>query len=479
MAQAKNPSTFSAEFNIDKNTLARLGILDITLAIDTKLFIDPLLLKYSKHKELNTDAYNEFQNHFKTVIKLLQKSRQNEDVAWRAALKLLEFPEIPGTCLGYGAGSIRGSGFGKILTSRIITVAKQIIDIGIDDPDLFTVMALFEPDIGPDRISDMTTNIIFKSLAKFNEKIISELKLTDNIFTLDRTTTKFALHPFENPDTPIILLPHDILKDLPIANDWDSVAIAANENDQLRNELNTHIAEIWKVKIKRDKTKLKNQALENKEAFSVLLSAIKNVDAKPYDIKNDPNGLIAWAIKGREYASDYPLKLTDTKTKSLQDVYKIVNKIIVQFRHLVEHSGLNKELYQINNKPRNESTAQRLFFAISYTYCKANNIDISPEIDTGTGKVDFKFSTGFNQRVLVEIKLSTNSKIVRGYIKQLEVYKTSQQTMKAIYLIIDVGYMGKKDEKVIEEKNKASKRGDPLSDIKFIDGVLKKTASIR
>lgn len=479
MAQAKNPSTFSDRFNIDKNILTQLGILDITLAIDTKLFIDPLLLKHSNHKELNTDAYNEFQDHFKKVIKFLQKSQHDGDVAWNTAFRLLTFPEIPGTCLGYGAGSIHGSGFGKVLTSHLITVAKQIVDIGVDDPDLFIAMALFEPNIGPDRISDMTTNIILNSLAKFNKKIISELNLTDKVFTINRVSVKFVPNPFENKETPIILLPNDILKDLPIANDWDSVVTAASKNIQLRHKLNTHISEIWEVKIRRDKNKLKSQVLKNKEAFSVLLSAIKNVDTEPYDIKNDPNGLIIWATKGKEYASDYPLKFINTKAKSLQDVYKIVNEIIAQFKHLVEHNGLNKELYEINNKPRNESTAQRLFFAVSYAYCKANDIDISPEIDTGTGKVDFKLSVGFNKRVLVEIKLSTNPKIVSGYIKQLEVYKTSQQTIKAIYLIIDVGSMGKKDEKVIEEKNKASKQGDPLSDIEFIDGILKQSASIR
>lgn len=479
MAKAKNPSTFSHAFKINKGELARLGVLDVTLAIDTRLFIDPLLLEHSCHKELNTNAYNKFQEHFETIIKLLSASRGYGDPAWKAAQKMLAFPEIPGTCLGYGAGSIRGSGFGHTLTTRIVNLAKQIVDIGVVDSDLFVAMALFEPDIGPDRISDMTTNIIFSALAKFNKRILKELKLTGKTFTVNRITGMFMPNPYEEKETPIVLLPVDILKDLPIANDWDGIASAAIENEQLRHELNIHVAEIWSRKSKRDKSKLKNDALQSKEAFSALLSAIKNVSAEPYDAESDPEGLVRWASKGYEYAKKHPLALIKTKAKTIDDVYDIVQEIITQFRHLIEHDGLNKELYRTNKKPRHESSAQRLFFAVAYSYCEANNVDISPEIDTGNGKIDFKFAIGFKERVLVEIKLSTNPKVVTGYTTQLEIYKASQQTMRAIYLVIDVGSMGKKDKRLIEIKNEASKQGDPLSDIEFVDGVLKSSASTR
>ena len=79
----------------------------------------------------------------------------------------------------------------------------------------------------------------------------------------------------------------------------------------------------------------------------------------------------------------------------------------------------------------------------------------------------------------MEIKLSTNSKLVSGYNTQLEVYKQAQQTTKAIYLVVDVGSMGKKDEKLIAARNAATSRGDPLSDLEFVDGTLKASASKR
>jgi hypothetical protein len=119
------------------------------------------------------------------------------------------------------------------------------------------------------------------------------------------------------------------------------------------------------------------------------------------------------------------------------------------------------------------------FFAIAYSYCKANNVDIAPEVDSGSGQVDFKFSKGFNSRVLVEVKLSTNSKLVQGYKSQLEIYKESEETMHAIYLVIDVGRMGKKDEELIQTRNEYSSKGNPLWDLIIVDGIIKPSESKR
>jgi hypothetical protein len=107
MAKARNPITLSKEFGIAQRTLTRLGVLDVTLAIDTKLFIDPLLLSRSKHVELNTHAVQQYNAHFDTIIRLLAECRSEGDPAWKAAEKKLAFPEITGTCLGYGLRCIR------------------------------------------------------------------------------------------------------------------------------------------------------------------------------------------------------------------------------------------------------------------------------------------------------------------------------------------------------------------------------------
>lgn len=164
---------------------------------------------------------------------------------------------------------------------------------------------------------------------------------------------------------------------------------------------------------------------------------------------------------------------------SLSDVFSIVKEIVAQFRHLVENCGLNKDLYRPDGKPHHESVSQRLFFAVAYSYCKANNIDPSPELDTGNGQIDFKFSRGFLERVLVEVKLSTNTNVVSGFTTQLEVYKESQETMRAIYLVIDVGRMGRKDKELVAIANAAQQAGEPLSDLEFVNAEVLPPASKR
>jgi len=128
--------------------------------------------------------------------------------------------------------------------------AKEIVGLGVNDPDLFVAMGLFENGIGPDRISDMATNVILPDLLAFNARILKEIKLPTKNFTLVLKNGKdyqaeLPINPFEKSvETPIILVPADILRDLPIASDWSDVAAAASKNANLRNRVNKQIAEI-------------------------------------------------------------------------------------------------------------------------------------------------------------------------------------------------------------------------------------------
>lgn len=480
MPKVRNPTTFSAQFGVDPAKLDALGVFDPTLAIDTKLFIDPLLFLKSRHPEVRLEAVGQYKQHFETVIKFLAATKTSEDVAWRTARGLLEFHELRGTCLGYGANSIAGSGFGPELTERVLRVGKEIVDLGIRDPDLFPAMALFEAKVGADRISDMATNVVRQALAAFNQRVLRELSLKGETFDLDGGAAELLANPLQRRRTPIILVPTDVLRKLPIARDWDEVADAAHKTEALRRRVNAHIAHIWATKTRRDKAQLRTQALSSREAFQTLLDAIHGVPAKAYDASADPEGLVLWARRATEYAGRFPLALQlHTPTNSVHDAYEVVKRIVARFRQLVEKNGLNRELYRDNRKPRHESTAQRLFFALAYCYCEANNLDLSPEVDTGSGRIDFKLSHGFEARVLVEVKLSTNSKLVSGYRTQLETYKNAERTNRAIYLVIDVGGLGSKHKRLIAEQNAARGRREPLSDLELVDGIIRPPASKR
>lgn len=103
---------------------------------------------------------------------------------------------------------------------------------------------------------------------------------------------------------------------------------------------------------------------------------------------------------------------------------------------MIEDNQLCKLLYDKNGKRKHESAAQLLFFGIADAYCSANNLDISPESDAGRGPVDFKVSKGANIKVLVEVKLTSNSKLEKGFTSQLPIYQKSEKSHKGIYLVI-------------------------------------------
>lgn len=483
MSKLSNPINFSSEFGVGDKDVSQLGFVDIILNADTNLFIDPLLLCESQHYEMSTEATDRYTAHFEKIIKLLSVVKQMDktDVAFRSAIKLFQFHEVSWTCLGYG-GAVGGSGFGKELISATLDTAKQIVDLGVDDIDLFMALALFEEGIGPDRISDMTTNIILPDLVKFNERLIGELKVKTEEYVIGGTKHQLITNPYAKKKAPVLLVPSDIVRDLPIASDWSDISRVVRENEELRDRVNYRVGEIWATMNRKTKDRLKRSALKSKESFALVLEMLKSSTGIPYDMKNDLNGEIFWGKIAATIATEFPFDLSEFKQRKLtsDEVYQIVGRIIEQFQFLIEKRDLWRELWnEARTKNRKEKAAQRLLFAVADSYCKANDVDLTPEAETGNGPVDFKVSAGASNKVIVEIKLSTNSSTVHGYKKQLEIYRDAERTDKAYFLLIDVGSMGKKAESVIELKNMQIADGYTASEIIIIDGTPRDSASKR
>ena len=481
MARIRDPRRFSEHFGVPTERLDELGVLDPTLNVDTRLFIDPLLLEDSRHPEIADGARSTYEQHFTTIIKFLRKSTSREDVAWRSAERLLSFPEIKWTCLGYGAGSVSGSGSGTDMTGQYLDTARQIVALGVDDPDLFVAMALFEDGVGPDRISDMTTNVILGDLLRFNARVLETLGVPcqpmhlrlRNGMSFDVT---LPVNPYLRDGGPVILVPADVLRDLPIATDWASVASAASKNAELRNRVNRQIAQLWQVRSRKDKHELRRWALSGKGAFETFLDMVRGADATAYDLEGDPRGEVFWRKLAATLAEQEPLTITRPPAMDLGGVVSVVEQIIEHFRLLIEDRRFSEELYH-DGAPRPEIAAQRLFFAVAHAYCKANNLDLTPEAETGNGPVDFKVSSGYSGRVLVEIKLSRNPKLIDGYTKQLAAYKSAEEALKGYYVVVDVGQMGHKDRRLIRIRNDAAATGEEVSPIIFVDGSRRRSAS--
>lgn len=479
MAIIRDPISFREHFGIDPAVFDRLGILNPMLNVDTKLFIDPVLLDASGHPEISEQASNSFREYFGEVITLLRAIRSRLDTPWRAALRRFNFPEVPGTCLGYGTTGIRGSAFGPKLTAQLIDTAKEIVDLGVTNPDLFKLLPLLEEGIGPDLISDMTTNVILKDLLRFTASTCGELGVPTRLFRYAGEEFPLPRNPTQQRPMPIILVPKDILRSLPFASDWSEVADVISENASIRARVNELIGDIWRLKTRREKKELiRRKVLASRAAFETLLDAISESDVQPYNLDRDPEGLVTWQRTRESVAQQYPLALSLTGPPTKEKAIALVQAIIEQFKVLIENMGLWRLLWD-NGKPRNEKNSQMIFFAVADAYCKANNLDVTPEADTGTGPVDFKFSTGYDVKILVEVKLSNNPKLIQGYTRQLETYKTAVSPVCAFYLIVDVGGMGRKSERLLEIKNVKPQGTMPMSEIEIVNGNRRPSASRR
>ena len=240
---------FSDQFNIDRKVLAKNGIFNPMLNLDTHLFIDPLLLKSSKHSIIREQGLAEYNEFFSNIIRLLPKSKHPGDFVWNVVKSKFPQKEIGGTCLGYGTNSISGKGISDVILTSLLDTAKQIIDIGITDPELFSLLPLFNKGIGPDTISDITTSAIHKSLLRFTANQAKKFDIPLIKCQIDGEEYEVIKNPCKKRSY-ILLLPTDILRDLPLVRDWDDIANAASFNHSLRIRVNKLVGDIFKIRSK-------------------------------------------------------------------------------------------------------------------------------------------------------------------------------------------------------------------------------------
>src|SRR5205085_9608217 len=99
---------------------------------------------------------------FDMVLELVARSspRNSASAHWRAAERLLLFPEPFEFALGYGDETSFGAGSGRGLQGGMLSGAASAIDLGIQSLQHFEELALFEQGIGPDRVSDIVCNVL-------------------------------------------------------------------------------------------------------------------------------------------------------------------------------------------------------------------------------------------------------------------------------------------------------------------------------
>lgn len=391
--------------------------------------------------------------------------------------KRLQFKEIGNTALGYSDSGTGGNAIGEILAGKILNTVSLLLKAGVNDPAIFELVGLIEKGIGADRISDMTILILIDNFCLYTQRIAKELSAKTKKFIVRKNTYEL---PYDTQNGKfIILVPKDLLNNLPIAANWDDIDRVCKYNEELREKINELIGSSWKKAIRFPKEKLKNLFLEYPEVLKDLIRQYKEKPRKAYDFINDPLGEIIWAELSEKASEEYPMDLAKYRPITADNILVVVKLICNQFGSLIENNGWFDYLYNDKGLLKPERAPQLLFFGIAEVYCIANNLDLSRETNAGVGSLDFKVSHGHTAKVNVELKYSTNPNLVSGFEKQLPTYNRAEKTDTSIYLIIKTKENINKIQEIQELANKQKAEGKRVPEIIIIDGMKQVSASKR
>jgi len=357
----------------------------------------------------------------------------------------------------------------------IMRTSKEVITLGANDPEMISLMGFFEEDVGPDTISDFTTRVIINQLAEMTSQFCNAHGVP--LQEIEQVPGHRLPTYVRNGETKaIVLVPRDIVRDLPIANDWGEIAAAIEQSDQVRRGVNRLLGGIARPTVADRKEAMRAFALQSPATFAEFLAAVKE-HVRTYDPNLDPLAYFKMKAIFAEGFGDLKNPNEYDFGKGPEEIRRAVLDSLELFKHHVENGNLWEELW-LGDRPKKERASQLIYYAIADAYCKANGIDISPEANMGGGPVDFKFSTGYHARVLVEMKRSSGT-VRHGYERQLDFYRAAANSDYAVFVIIDFGDLGQKLEQITQVQAERRAAGLRASDIIVIDATKKDSASKR
>lgn len=398
---------FASKYLNLENELDENGVFDSILDEDSNYFINVKLLKKCVVPEF-VHAYVKVQGFFGKIGILLKASESKDDKMYRTAYKMFDFSEVNGINLGF-AESKHGAGFGKKLREQIIADAFEIIKKGSEYPEIFELVSLFEDNVGPDRLSDMIARIIYEDIINYTIRVNKELGVIPESKSNLCFDGGLVINPYK--DCPILLLPTNILHELPIARDWDDIDRVAKENEAIKREINEVVCEQWKsVSAEEKKQYLREQVFMNPVKCARIIAAYNEVELEGYDILHNSRYNSARIFEKIIVPCTNFQK--DSK-KALENSYVVACEILKTFKHWIEYNGGNEILLKTDSRTR-EKVCQRLVHLTGKSFIDANDLDFSCEANEGRGLVDFKISNG-DDKTVIEVKLSTNQQYLHGY----------------------------------------------------------------
>lgn len=455
----------SDEFELGMQ-LEELGVFDSLMDEDSNFFINIKRLKDTKVPEFQ-NSYNNINSYFRDLGLLLKTSKNTGDKLYRSAVKMFNFSEVRGINLGFSKGT-RGAGFGPKLSSQIVRDASEIIKSGSEQPEIFHLTSLFEENVGPDRLSDMIATLIYDDIVKYTKRIYEEVGINEKTYREYTFQSGLLLNPYKRCE--LLLLPIDILHELPIARSWDDIDRVVSENETIRREMSELVGKEWKKLASSQKKRyIKDFIFMKPHLVSKVIDDYKATDVKAYDIYQNIDYKIEKLIN-RIIKTKGEIDLTKKNS------YDSALEIIEEYKEWVENKKGFAVLRDVDSR-NEEKVVQKTLHGSAGYYCKTNDLDISPEPNSGRGPVDFKISRG-GDKTVIEIKLTSNKDCLHGFEIQIEEYAKSEETDNKIFIVVDNGRSSSRIKEVEESYEKRLKEGDNPATIIVIDAKLKDSASI-
>lgn len=411
------------------------GTFDPILNEDSHFFINIQRLKRAVTPEFS-ESYMGIRDYFGRIIKLLDKAQKKHvsDIFYRQALRMFDFSEVNGICLGYAKGK-SGAGFGDSLESQVISTAYDIVKAGVIDPEFFELLPLFQEKVGPDRLGDMIATLILADIVKYTKRINAELGITKERYKDYNFDDGILINPYKS--CGVLLIPTEILHKLPVAESWEDIDHVVSQNSSIRAEMNYEVAREWqKFASGEKKAYLRSTIFQNVDASKRVLDVYRQEELEAYD----PRESFQYFLTKLEQKFKSLFFDWEKEEKNI-DSYAGALDILSFFQQWVENNK-GWEVVQEAPSRNREKILQRVIHLAGLSYIKANNLDMSCEPDEGRGPVDFKVSRG-QDTTIIEVKLTSNPQYLHGYEVQIEEYGKAEQTDRLIYGLIDLGNPGR------------------------------------
>lgn len=480
---------FSIAAGVDKGKLD--DWFDPVLEQDSPLYIDPYLM-FEDDDPFWAGCYDRVVEFFETATELVLASGGNPDTpAWRKAMRLLMFPEPHELALGVSLGSPRGAGTGEDFAREIGEVLSLVGSSRVASLASLGGFALFCKGIGPDRISDIVSNILKDRLIEYTRLVNARHSVALKAVKVrhiqwDATRGRWEddtldLFPNEATGGGVLLVPERFLKDIPRIEadefwNWASLSESAILRDDLNYDLSESLSKSEKV------ARARRVARERPAVAMEYIERVDDQKHDAYNVSDDPKGLVNWYEGGAEaLASVSPDSASRTQPQSECEFDAWVLALAKDFQFVVENTDAWRLLWDdAHSEHRPEKIGQAIAGVMWRAQCKAANIDMNKETNVGRGPVDFKFSTGWTRKALIEMKYIGSSKFWSGAEKQLPQYMKSEELKFGVYLAIgfnDTDFSAERIKRVRDTCD--ALRADASYDIKLVlvDARPKQSAS--